>query len=209
MNISAPSSIDTSSSLTQPSSSDTLAPKDAAPPIRGATNGPSLWRSILDTHGKEILECASDQFLDLATALRLKTINARDLVSLLAKAGRLGFRETDVVEDETVGPLTHEADEGLSTSFAPNLPGERTSQGRSDSTASPQPSPIEPSRELKRRKLDKYGNEIRRRGGVRVRGPRLTSAMASGKSGPGPGIKVGRHQLDWRIKDWMRKKPTS
>jgi hypothetical protein len=55
-----------------------------------------------DTHGKEILECVSEPFLDLATALRLETINARDLVSLLAKAGRLGYRDTNIIEDRVV-----------------------------------------------------------------------------------------------------------
>jgi hypothetical protein len=220
MNISQPatlSSIDTSSRLTYPSS-DSLIPKDVAPPIGSAANGSYLWRSILDTHGKEILKCASHQFLDLATALRLETINARDLVSLLAKAGRLGYRETDVVEDETVDPLTYEAD-GLSASFASTLPGERTDQGHGESTASPQPPPVESPREPKRRKTDERGslgengpsntkahpsrpgraplekqgsnNAKRRKGGVRMREQRLRPAMDSGKSGPGPGTKVG------------------
>ena len=82
------------------------APKDAAPSIKSAANGPSLLPSILDVHGREILERASDQFLDVAMALRLETINARDLVNLLDKAGRLGYSETDVDDDgEAVRPV--------------------------------------------------------------------------------------------------------
>jgi hypothetical protein len=125
-----PNCIDTPSTLIHPSSSDTIVPKDAAPTIRSAANDPSLWRSILDTHGKAILKWASHQFLDLATAVPLETINARDLVNLLAKTGRLGYTETDVVEDETIVPRIHEADKGtqpsLSANSASTLPGVRT-----------------------------------------------------------------------------------
>ena len=46
-------------------------------------------------------------------ALRLETISARDLVHLLAKAGRLGYKETDVVEDDAGDPLVHEVYEGF------------------------------------------------------------------------------------------------
>ena len=37
----------------------------------------------------------SDRFLDLTIVLRLETINTRDLISLLAKLGRLVDKETD------------------------------------------------------------------------------------------------------------------
>jgi hypothetical protein len=70
-------------------------PKDAALPVGSAANGSSLWHSILDTYGKEILKCASHEFLDLATAMRLETSNARDLISLLAKTGSLGYKGTN------------------------------------------------------------------------------------------------------------------
>jgi hypothetical protein len=115
MNISKPaalSPIDTSSGLTKPSSSDTIILKDGTPPIGSSTNGLSLWRSILDTHGREILECASNQFLDLAVVLRLETTGASDLGILLAKAGRLGHGPTDVIEGDVVDPLVHELNEG-------------------------------------------------------------------------------------------------
>jgi hypothetical protein len=148
MNVSTPatlSSIDAPSNSTYSSSSNTTIPKDAPSPVGSAADGACLWRSILDTHGKEIFECASHQFLDLATALQLETINTRDLVSLLAKVGRLLYTETDVVEDKTAHPLAREADRGLSTRFAQTLPCERIGQDRSDSTASPQRSPVQAS----------------------------------------------------------------
>jgi hypothetical protein len=190
-----------------PSSHETPAPKGTA------ANGPSLWRTILDTHGREILECASDQFLDLAIALRLETISARDLVELLAKAGRLGYMETDIIESDAVDPLAREADKGLDASFSSTLPTERTGQGCSDSTPSLQPSLVEASRKLKRRKTDereslhikelshttahpvrlssaspgKYGGNsvMQRSGGVKTQKLRLTSAVRSGNSQPG------------------------
>jgi hypothetical protein len=111
MNISKPaarSPNDTSLSLTQSSSGDTIILNDAPPPIGSAVNGLSLWRTILDIHGREILECANGQFLDLTMAFRLKTISARDLVSLLAKAGRLGYREANIVEGDAADPPVHE-----------------------------------------------------------------------------------------------------
>ena len=59
--------------------------------------------STLGAHGRQILDCASSQFLDLATARRLETIDERYLVSLLAKAEGLGYSGTDAVgHDETV-----------------------------------------------------------------------------------------------------------
>jgi hypothetical protein len=111
MNISttaALGSIDTSSRLIHPFS-DTTIPKDPSTPVGSAANGPSLWRSIFNTQGKEILECASDQFLDHAIALRLETVSARHLVDLLAKAERLRYIESNIVEDNADEPLAHEA----------------------------------------------------------------------------------------------------
>jgi hypothetical protein len=81
----APSSVDPPSSLTYPSSSDAVTPKDAAPPIGSAANGTLLWRSILDAHGREILECATDKFLDLARALRLEAISRESSILMLAE----------------------------------------------------------------------------------------------------------------------------
>jgi hypothetical protein len=134
-----PNRTDTPSTLFHASSSDTIMPKDAALAVGSAANGSSLWHSILDTYGKEILQCASDQFLDLAMALRLESINTRDLNGLLAKAGRLGCRDTNIVEGNVVGFLAHEAGEGpqpsLRTHSASKVPDVERDQG-SDSTAS-------------------------------------------------------------------------
>jgi len=85
--------------------------------------------------------------------LRFKTISARDLVNLLAKAERLGYRETDVADDEgTVHPVqgAHERVRSrLDALGTPTVLGERIGQAYSDSAASPQPSIVEESRETK------------------------------------------------------------
>ena len=91
------------------SSSDIVISQDATPSIGKAWNDSSLVRSILAAFGKEILEFASDQFLDLGLELRLKTVSARDLVIPLAKAQRLRYSKTDVIDDEK--PV-HQAHEG-------------------------------------------------------------------------------------------------
>jgi hypothetical protein len=76
---------------------------DTSPATARAEESSTLWRTILDPHGGQILEYASDQFLDLAVSRRLKSINARDLINLLANAERLGYIDTDIVDhDETV-----------------------------------------------------------------------------------------------------------
>ena len=225
MNISTPAaltSIDTSSSLPHPSSWDTSIPKDAASPTGRAEIGPSLWRSILDIYAKEILECASDQFLDLAVVLRLETINAKDLVDLLAKTGRQRHIEADIIEDEAGECLAYKARDTqlrLDAKSASMLSGQKIDQGRRASTPSPQRSPVQASRERKRRKVDeresiggndpprttahptrsgptpleKLGsnNVQRRKEGVRMREQRLRSVTERGKSGPAPGTKVG------------------
>lgn len=71
-----------------------------APSIGKAATGSPLVRAALESYGKEILESASEQFLDLAVEVRLQTISASQLVKLLAKANRLGYQETDIVDDE-------------------------------------------------------------------------------------------------------------
>jgi hypothetical protein len=53
----------------------------AASPVGTATGDSSLWRSILDTYGRGILESAGWDFLDQATALRLETITAGELTT--------------------------------------------------------------------------------------------------------------------------------
>jgi hypothetical protein len=66
--------------------------------------GSLLVRAILEAYSKEILESASEQFLDLALEVQLQTISARELVRLLAKANRLKYQETNTVDDENSAP---------------------------------------------------------------------------------------------------------
>ena len=200
-----PNHIDTTSTLIHSLSNDTIVPKGAVPPVGTAAKGLSLWRSILDTHGEGILQCASDQFLDLATALRLESINTRDLVGLLAKAGRLGYGSTSIIEDNAVDEADECSQPRLGANSVSTVPGVGRDQG-SDSTAS-KPSPAEASRGPKRRKkndgslrltglprarahptrpcpitLEKQsGNNVRqRRGCMRMQDQTHGSAMASG-----------------------------
>ncbi|KAI1208711.1 uncharacterized protein F4807DRAFT_429069 [Annulohypoxylon truncatum] len=53
----------------------------------------------LDELADEILEKASDYFLDCALERRLKTIDARSLINALARAERLGYENSDIIED--------------------------------------------------------------------------------------------------------------
>lgn len=152
------SSVEISSSLTPPSSINSNTPEETALRTRNTTDGLSLWYSILDAYSKEILDCASNQFLDLVIARRLDTISTRDLVCLLLKARRLGYKGADVAKGKRLGPLPYRADEGLSASFASTLPGEGTGNGRSDSTTSSEPYPVEASRERKRWRSDDHGS---------------------------------------------------
>jgi hypothetical protein len=79
------------SSIASDSSSHATSDAVTAPSIGKAATGSPLVRTILESYGKEILESASEQFLNLAVEVRLQTISARELVKLLAKANRLGY----------------------------------------------------------------------------------------------------------------------
>jgi hypothetical protein len=123
-------------------SSDIAVSQDAVPLIRKASNDSSLGRSILVAFGKEILEFASDEFLDLALELRLKTINACELVKLLAKADRLGYGDMDTIDDDDDVSPAQEACEGsrsgLEVIGAPKSPSEIAGPLHRHPTASPQ-----------------------------------------------------------------------
>jgi hypothetical protein len=95
------------------------------PLIGKAATGSHLVRAILESYGKEILESASEQFLDLAVEVRLQTIGARELVKLLAKANRLGYQETDIVDDEN--------------GACPIRGGNASSQSKPDTIGTPKP----------------------------------------------------------------------
>ena len=88
--------------------------------------------------------------------MRLQTINARVLIRLLARARRLGYKDTNSSEYNAVDCLVQEANEDiLGANSTSALPGARIGQGR-DSTASLHPSPVEASRGPKRRKTDDH-----------------------------------------------------
>lgn len=53
----------------------------------------------LDEIAEAILEKCSDNFLDRALEKRLNTIDARSLINALARAERLGYESSDVLED--------------------------------------------------------------------------------------------------------------
>jgi hypothetical protein len=213
MNISKPTALgfyESSPSLTHPSSIDTTG---------SAEDSPCLWRTILDTHATGILSRASDRFLDLAMALRLERINARDLVSLLAKSGRLVDKETDTIELDAVDTLVDEEHDSTQPQRHLNaIPASTVGRGRGDSSPSPQSSPVNVSREPKRLKtnehrplrvnappstrvhpvrpgpvpLKKQGrNGVKRgSGAVKMQKQRLSSAIVHGDFGPGHGTKA-------------------
>ncbi len=51
-----------------------------------------------------ILEKVDDQFLDKALEKRLRTIDARSLINALARAERLGYEDSDIVDDRREAP---------------------------------------------------------------------------------------------------------
>ncbi|KAI5862083.1 hypothetical protein GGS23DRAFT_103928 [Durotheca rogersii] len=57
--------------------------------------------SDLDELASEILDKASNSFLDLALEKRLRTIDARSLISALARAERLGYEDSDILDDQS------------------------------------------------------------------------------------------------------------
>ncbi len=54
----------------------------------------------LDEVSDSILDKCSDYFLDKAMERRLKTIDARSLINALARAERLGYENSDVLDDQ-------------------------------------------------------------------------------------------------------------
>ena len=97
---------------------------------------PHVYVRAIEDYGGKFLEAASDEFLDQALELRLSTIDADKLVSLLAKAKRLGYDEQDVVdEEEDVVPAQNGQPEGSEPAIQkiPNPePRDAIMDGRSD-----------------------------------------------------------------------------
>lgn len=154
--------------------------RDAAPATGRGEESSTLWRTILDAHGGQILEYASDQFLDRAVSRRLKSIKTRDLVNLLANAERLGYKETDIVgRDETVH-IVHEIQarprSSLDTAGTLIRPGERVGHRGSDPSDPPRLLDIEGPRDHKRLKTNGHG-----------------SLLVTGKSDHEPDTKIGAY----------------
>ncbi len=137
-------------SIAPDSSSHATIDAVTAPSIGQAATGSPLVRAILESYGKEILESASEQFLDLAVEVRLRTISARELVKLLAKANRLGYQETDIIDDENGARLVQGGNANSRSKpdaiGTPKPPGAIAGQCRPHSTASSQPLSLEKSR---------------------------------------------------------------
>ncbi|KAI1300291.1 hypothetical protein F5Y03DRAFT_231076 [Xylaria venustula] len=74
-----------------------------------------LVPTMLADFSDQILNNCSDEFLDKALEQRLKTIDARSLINALARAERLGYESSDVLEDrpERVVPAVQMPSHGL------------------------------------------------------------------------------------------------
>jgi hypothetical protein len=95
----------------------------------------------------------------IAVEVRLQTISARELVKLLAKANRLGYQETDIVNHENgARPIQGGNANSRSKPDAigtPKLLGAIAGQCRPHSTASSQPLSLEMSRTANRTNIAK------------------------------------------------------
>ena len=171
---SAPSSIATSDAVTAPS-------------IGKAATGSPLVRAILESYSKEILESASEQFLDLAVEVRLQTVSASQLVKLLAKANRLGYQETDIVDDENgARPVQGGNANSRSKPDATRTPKPPTAiagQCRPHSTAPSQPLSLEKSRAPNRTNTAQVLRDEPLSVDAHPSAPDAQSAIPSGKEG--------------------------
>ncbi|KAI2640623.1 hypothetical protein GGS26DRAFT_539080 [Hypomontagnella submonticulosa] len=91
-----------------------------------------LSSTDIDELSDDILEKASDRFLDLALQRRLRTIDARSLINALAHAERLGYENSDILEEQN--------EQSSRFNPAPAL-----------FDPSPNPAPTEPASRLKHR----------------------------------------------------------
>merc|ERR1712000_802142 len=158
-----------------------------APSIGKAATGSPLVRAILESYGKEILESASEQFLDLAVEVRLQTISARQLVKLLANANRLGYQETDIVDDENgARPVQGGNANSRSKPDATRTPKPPTAiagQCRPHSTTPSQPLSLEKSRAPNRTNTAQALRDKPLSVDAHLNAPDAQSAAPSGKEG--------------------------
>ncbi|CZR66028.1 uncharacterized protein PAC_15928 [Phialocephala subalpina] len=175
----------TQSSIVPHSSSHATNDAITAPSIGRAATGSPLVRAILESYGKEILESASDQFLDLAVEVRLQTIGARELVKLLAKAKRLGYEETDIDDDKKSTRPVQEANASspLKPNAIPKPPGAIAGQCRPHSTASSQPLSLEKSRAPNRTNTAQVLRDEPLSADAHLNAPNAQRAAPSGKEG--------------------------
>lgn len=158
-----------------------------APSVGTAATGSLLVRTILEAYGKEILESASEQFLDLAVEVRLQTISARQLVKLLANANRLGYQETDIVDDENgARPVQGGNANSRSKPDATRTPKPPTAiagQCRPHSTTPSQPLSLEKSRAPNRTNTAQALRDKPLSVDAHLNAPDAQSAAPSGKEG--------------------------
>ncbi|KAG4414295.1 hypothetical protein IFR04_012591 [Cadophora malorum] len=175
------------SSIAPHSSSNATSDAVTAPSIGKAATGSPLVRAILESYGKEILESASEQFLDLAVEVRLQTISARQLVKLLANANRLGYQETDIVDDENgARPVQGGNANSRSKPDATRTPKPPTAiagQCRPHSTTPSQPLSLEKSRAPNRTNTAQALRDKPLSVDAHLNAPDAQSAAPSGKEG--------------------------
>jgi len=101
-----------------------------------------LTTQDIDAISGALLDKCSDEFLDRALERRLKTIDARSLINALARAERLGYENSDVLEDqqEDVVPVVQREVPAPALKSTLNF----GSDPASTQYISPQPAPVPP-----------------------------------------------------------------
>lgn len=97
----------------------------------------------IDAVASRLLSKASDSFLDAALELRLKSIDAKRLINALARAERLGYEPSDVVDEEDDPAASHPPvyHEPVMPSPAPQPPSAQSAPRQQRSQPAPQPTP--------------------------------------------------------------------
>jgi hypothetical protein len=175
------------SSIAPHSSSHSTSDAVTTPSIGKAATGSPLIYIILESYNKEILESASEQFLDLAVEVRLQTISASQLVKLLAKANRLGYQETDIDDNENgarpVQGGNANARSKPDATGTPKPPTAIAGQCRPHSTAPSQPLSLEKSRAPNRTNTAQVLRDEPLSVDAHLDAPDTQSAAPSGKEG--------------------------
>ncbi|KAI1323334.1 hypothetical protein F5Y16DRAFT_347201 [Xylariaceae sp. FL0255] len=107
-----------------------------------------LTQQDIDAIGDALIAKASDQFLDMVLEHRLKTIDARSLINALARAERLGYENSDIIEDnrERAAPIMSTAPPPPPIPTQPPPPPVSVqSQAQSQPPRAPAPAPAPPA----------------------------------------------------------------